>query len=57
MFILQTRLDRHSLWLIIDDSLLADPPLFSLPSTFKAVDYTEVLFIDTVKRPKFGNGP
>jgi hypothetical protein len=35
MFKLKTTLDRHSPRLIIDDSLLADPPLFSLPSTFK----------------------
>jgi hypothetical protein len=36
-FKLKTTLDRHNLRLIIDESLLADPPLFSLPSTFNGM--------------------
>jgi hypothetical protein len=43
MFKLKTTLDRHSPRLIIDDSLLADPPLFSLPTTFKYGRYRTVL--------------
>jgi hypothetical protein len=34
MLQLQTTVERHSPMLMIDDSLLPDPPLFSLLSTF-----------------------
>jgi hypothetical protein len=53
MFKLKTTLDRHSPRLIIDDSLLADPPLFSLPSTFKMIfrRFTELFPFDQKKVP------
>ncbi len=47
MFKFKITLDRHNLELNLNDDLLPDPPLFSLPSTFKKVTTSVCIFIVT----------